>query len=152
MAGGVPASSSRETAGQVRNIEVKPDPRIKSLVLLAPATTHFKTKGALSGVNVPILLIVGDEDKHTPYDPHARMVLDGVPDKSKVCCRVVENAGHFSFLSPFHAHMVKATYPPSQDPSGFDRTRFLDELNAEIGGFLSQTLADAPSSEEIRSE
>jgi hypothetical protein len=66
--------------------------------------------------------------------------LDGVPDKTKIQCEIIENAGHFSFLSPFPAHMVKESFPPSLDPPGFDRARFHDVMNAEILDFLSRTL------------
>jgi predicted dienelactone hydrolase len=138
MAGGVP--TSKETTEQIRKIEVKHDSRLKALVLLAPATTWFGAKGALSKVDVPVLMYIGDQDERTPYDPHALVVLDGPPDKTKVRCKIIEKAGHFSFLSPFPTRMTRESYPPSQDPPGFDRPRFLDELNAEVLDFLSQNL------------
>jgi predicted dienelactone hydrolase len=140
-AGGVPTPLPKETGDErVDPIDVKPDPRIKALVLLAPAAIWFRARGALSGVGVPILMLVGEKDKHTPYERHAQLVLDGVPDRAKVQCRIVENAGHFSFLSPFPRHMVKESFPPSQDPPGFDRAQFHDELNAEVLSFLSRVL------------
>ena len=139
MAGGVP--TSKETTGEIRKIEVEHDSRLKALVLLAPATTWFGAEGALKKVDAPILMYIGDQDECTPYNPHARLVLDGLSDKTKVRCKIVEKAGHFSFLSPFPKRMVRESYPPSQDPPGFARPRFLDELNTEVLDFLSQTLA-----------
>jgi predicted dienelactone hydrolase len=138
MAGGVP--TSKETTGQMRKIEVEHDSRLKALVLLAPATTWFGAEGALSKVDAPILMYIGDRDERTPYNPHARVVLDGLPDKTKILCKIVEKAGHFSFLSPFPKRMVREFYPASQDLPGFDRLRFLDELNAEVLDFLSRNL------------
>jgi predicted dienelactone hydrolase len=141
LAGGIPTPLPREAGGKhVSHIDVNPDPRVKTLVLLAPAAAWFKTQGALSKVAIPILMLVGEKDKHTPYERHARLVLDGVPDKTKIQCKIVENAGHFSFLSPFPQHMVKESFPPSQDPPGFDRARFHNTMNAEILNFLSRTL------------
>ena len=67
---------------------------------------------------------------------HARIILDGVPDRTKIQYRVVENAGHFSFLSQFPESMTNATFPPSQDPPGFDRGSFLHALNTEVMNLL----------------
>jgi predicted dienelactone hydrolase len=80
--------------------------------------------------------------EHDPYTPrwHADLVLDRVPDKSKVTCRVVENAGHFSFLSPFPPQMRNASFLPSTDPEGFDREKFHERLAAEVLDFLDKNL------------
>ncbi|MDR2178690.1 MAG: hypothetical protein LBP21_00150 [Synergistaceae bacterium] len=141
LAGGVPTPLPREAGGEyAAPIDVKPDPRVKTLVLLAPAAIWFRGRGALSKVKIPILMLVGEKDKHTPYERHARLILEGVPDRTKIQCKVVENAGHFSFLSPFPKHMIKESFPPSQDPPGFDRVRFHHAMNAEILNFLSCAL------------
>lgn len=138
-AGGIPTSFPHESPdGQIQQVIVMPDPRIQALVLLAPASVWFMDKEALNGVSIPILLLVGEKDEITPYF-HAQIILEGVPDKAKIRHRVVENAGHFSFLSPFPAPMANAAFPPSQDPSGFDRESFHHELNKEILDFLTQT-------------
>jgi hypothetical protein len=36
--------------------------------------------------------------------------------------------------------MTSPTFPPSQDPAGFDRARFHEEMNAEIAAFLRRVL------------
>jgi len=45
-----------------------------------------------------------------------------------------------AFLSPFPPAMVNSSFPPSQDPPGFDREQFHELLNAEIVAFLDRTL------------
>jgi predicted dienelactone hydrolase len=137
VAGGVPTSFPHESSDRLsRQISVTPDCRVKALVLLAPASVWFKDVGALSGVKVPILMLVGEKDEYTPYGYHAQIILDGVPDNAKIQYRIVENAGHFSFLSQFPESMTNAAFPPSQDPFGFDRENFQHELNAEVLDFL----------------
>ena len=138
VAGGVPASFPREsTDGNSRQINVTPDRRVMALVLLAPASYWFREEGALKGVDVPILMLTGEKDEYMPYPyNHARIILDGVPDRTKVRCRIVKNAGHFSFLSPFPESMTDADFPPSQDPPGFNREKFLHEMNGEVLDFL----------------
>ena len=131
LAGGVP----RTKEGLI--IEVPSDPRIKAIVLLAPGTGWFKN--ALEKVTVPILLLTAEHDHVTPAW-NAEIVLNGVPDKSKVIFQMIENAGHFSFLSPFPKDMKNAGFLPSNDPEGFDRERFHTQLPINILDFLNNEL------------
>ncbi|MFC0214991.1 alpha/beta hydrolase family protein [Paenibacillus chartarius] len=134
--GGVPSAFPHEAPdGDPRKIEVTPDSRIRSLVLLAPATVWFRADGALREVNVPILMLDAEKDPYTPAY-HAQIVLGGVADPGKLQYRTIENAGHFSFLSPFPASMHNPSFLPSQDPPGFDRERFHQSLQADILQFL----------------
>jgi predicted dienelactone hydrolase len=136
LAGGIPTSFPGESPdGQARRIPTVADGRVRALVLLAPATPWFLAPGALREVQVPILLLEAEKDEHTPRG-HGQIVLNGVPDPGQVEHRVVENAGHFSFLSSFPEARVSPAFPPSQDPPGFDRERFQAELSAEVLAFL----------------
>jgi predicted dienelactone hydrolase len=138
IAGGIPTSFPRESPDrQPRRIDVNPDSRVKALVLLAPATPWFMAPGALRGVRVPILLWTAEKDSYTP-EFHAEIVKAGVPDPRLIEHRVAANAGHFSFLSPFPDAMTNPAFPPSQDPEGFDRERFHQEMNAGIPRFLNR--------------
>jgi predicted dienelactone hydrolase len=139
-AGGRPTAFPHETSErQSRRIDVIPDGRVKALVLLAPATVWYMEPGALSGVRVPILMLTGEKDPHTP-PIHAEIVKRGVADPAMVEHRVIANAGHFSFLTPFPEAMTNPAFPPSQDPEGFDRARFHQEMNAEVLEFLNRTV------------
>jgi pimeloyl-ACP methyl ester carboxylesterase len=82
-----------------------------------------------------MLLLSAEKDEHTPIG-HAHIVLRGVPDPTLVEHRVIPNAGHYSFLSPFPAARVSPASPPSQDPPDFDRAAFHEKLNAEVHAFL----------------
>jgi hypothetical protein len=77
----------------------------------------------------------GELDELTP-PAHAAIVVQSLRDPQRVDHRVIRGAGHFSFQSPFPPEMVRPTFPPSQDPPGFDRNAFQVELNAEIEAFL----------------
>jgi predicted dienelactone hydrolase len=140
IAGGRPTAFPHESPDRLaRPVQVTPDERVKALVLLAPATAWFKDPDALSSVRIPILMLTAEKDEHTTAW-HAGMVKEGVPDKSVVEHRTVPNAGHFSFLSPFPDAMKSASFPPSQDPEGFDREGFHAEMNDEILAFLLRNL------------
>ncbi len=53
---------------------------------------------------------------------------------------VVNNAGHFSFLSPFPGEAKKSLRAVADDPEGFDRKGFHAQMNQEILDFLVRSL------------
>lgn len=137
VAGGMPASFSRESPdGRELQVSVLHDPRLTTLVLLAPATVWFRMPGALSAVTAPILMLCGELDEYAPPEVHAEIVVGGVPDRSKVEYENIKNAGHFSFMSRFPESMTSPAFQPSQDPPGFDRGQFLTELDSRVLEFL----------------
>lgn len=138
LAGGRPHGVLRGPDGKPRDyIPVPPaDARVRALVLLAPAVSWYAEPGSLHGVRVPVLLLAGEKDQFTP-PAHVEMVRRGVAEAAQVDYRVVPNAGHFSFLSPFPAARVSPQFPPSQDPPGFERARFhAQELYPAVLAFL----------------
>jgi len=138
LAGGHPLALQNETRSpETRSVPVVPDPRVKSLVLLAPATPWYMHEGSLDDVRVPILMLTGDRDEHAP-PAFAEIVLFRIPDASRIRHRAVPNAGHFSFLSPYPMAMRNPAFPPSQDPPGFDRQHFNGEMCKEVAAFLEE--------------
>jgi predicted dienelactone hydrolase len=136
LAGGMPMALPNETPDQKpRALAMTPDERVKALVLLAPAAVWYLADGALRGVRVPILMMTAEKDELTP-EGHGEIIRRGLPDGAQIEHRIVPNAGHFAFLSPFPEAMTSPMFPPSQDPRGFDRARFHEEMNAEIVAFL----------------
>jgi predicted dienelactone hydrolase len=137
VAGGVP----RFPYNSNDVVNVKPDSRVKALVLLAPATPWYIAEGSLANVTVPILMLTAEHDAFTPSQ-HGDIVARGIPDRAKLRHRCVPDAGHFSFMSPFPAFMHRPGFPPAIDPEGFDRAAFQAPLAQEIGAFLKATLID----------
>jgi predicted dienelactone hydrolase len=133
VAGGMPWSK------EGKPVAVATDARVRAIVLLAPATAWYQPEDALARVEVPILMITGEHDDITPQW-HADLVLDRVPERQRVHFRVVENAGHFSFLSPFPPKLKAGGFAPTQDPEGFDREAFHEQLPEEIRQFLDRHL------------
>jgi predicted dienelactone hydrolase len=134
LAGGRPKSFPWESQDKVeRAIDVVKDDRANALVLLAPATVWFRDPDALLNVQAPVLMLTAEKDQLTPPF-HAEIVKSSVMGVEH---RVVANAGHFSFLSPFPATMARPEFAPSQDPDGFDRSAFHKEMNREILDFMN---------------
>ena len=94
---------------------------------------------ALEHVTVPILMFTAEHDLITPKW-NGEIVLNHVPDKSQVVFSEIENAGHYSFLSPFPPAMKNPGFLPSTDPIGFDREQFHDRLSSDILHFLNDKL------------
>ncbi len=82
-----------------------------------------------------MLVYDAEHDLFTPPE-HVARVLDQVPDAGAITHHHIENAGHFSFLSPFPATMVSPDFPPSQDPDGFERAAFQQRLAGDVIVFL----------------
>lgn len=122
-----------------RRVAVMRDDRVRGLVLMAPATAWFTPDGSLANVTVPMLIYQAEHDPFTPPE-HVARVLDQVPDRTMITHNLIENAGHFSFLSPFPEAMSSPDFPPSQDPDGFDRAAFQPRLAGEIVAFLEKVL------------
>ncbi|GAA3936947.1 alpha/beta hydrolase [Chitinophaga oryziterrae] len=139
LAGGKPTPLPQEAA-DARPLILAKDPRVKSIILLAPATVWFREKGALSDIDIPILMYTAVLDTFTPKMPHAYIVMEGINNTKQIIYREVENAGHFSFMSVYPNELKSAALPPSQDPPGFNRQDFLDRLNPEIAEFLLKAI------------
>jgi predicted dienelactone hydrolase len=140
LAGGHPYCGPHESAdGEAHPVPVTADARVKALVLLAPATPWFAWPGGLVDVHVPILMVTGEKDESTTAW-HAETVLRGLPETTSIEHVSVPGAGHYSFLAPFPEAMTNPSFPPSQDPPGFDRAAFHEELKVLVEGFLRRTL------------
>lgn len=142
LAGGHPTSFPHESPdGQAQPVPVVADSRLRALVLLAPATPWFMRQGALADVDLPILMYTGGRDELAPAAFHGAIVLLGVRNPARVRHRVVEEAGHFSFQSPFPPELVRPDFAPSQDPPGIDRAALQPLLADEITAFLREQRA-----------
>jgi predicted dienelactone hydrolase len=120
-------------------VAARPDPRVRALVLLAPATAWYLAPEALRRLDLPILLLEAEHDPITPAW-QGDLVQNGVADRSKVTRRTVPGAGHFSFLTPFPPAMIRPDFAPGNDPPGFDRAAFHRVLPLEVSAFLEACL------------
>lgn len=141
VAGGRPMTGPLETppGGLPVPIPVSSDHRVRALVLLAPACGWFSSEGALTNVDVPILMLTAEKDELAAH-LHTDFVKRGVRDPGRVDHRVIPGAGHHAFQSPFPPAMTRPDFPPSQDPQGFNRTEFQTILYAEVLSFLQRVL------------
>ncbi|WP_343729534.1 alpha/beta fold hydrolase [Duganella sp.] len=142
-AGGIPWSGPyerKDSNAPPEQVPVTPDARIRSLVLLNPATFWF-IAGSLRPVDLPILMRTGEKDEVTPIE-HAHKIIEGVAQPALVEHKDIPGAGHFAFMSKFPPEMTRPGFKPSQDPEGFDRESIQAEFFADVTAFLRRTLCD----------
>jgi predicted dienelactone hydrolase len=116
----------------------KPDRRIKAIAAAAPAFGFTFDRVGLASVRIPVLLWRAADDRHQPspwYEEHVRDALPQVPEY-----RVEARAGHYAFLPPCSARMLKSAPRICIDAPGFDRADFHKRLNAELIRFFQANL------------
>ena len=114
------------------------DPRIKAVVIAAPAFGFAFGRVGLSSVRVPIQLWRAAYDHHQPnpyYDEAVRVALPRPPEY-----HVVANAGHFDFLPPCDARLSRIAPDICTSLPGFDRAAFHEQFNADVVRFFQAKL------------
>jgi len=102
--------------------------RFARLALLAPATGFFQAPNALNAVDTPILAWAGTNDTITPPG-QAEYLKQALGARLPVEVRVVEGAGHFSFMN---------SPPPDTVEPLTNREDFLANLANELRSFVTR--------------
>ena len=102
------------------------DPRPERLVLLTPAMAFFAAQGALDRIRTPILAWAGSKDLITPPSD-VEALRQALASQAAVDVRVVEDAGHFSFMNEPPPHTVEPLR---------EREAFLARLAEEVCQFV----------------
>jgi predicted dienelactone hydrolase len=132
-------TATREATRQVDLIPDLLDPRVRSVVLMAPNAAPF-TDDALAKVAVPALVYAAENDDLTRVRYHAERLARALP---QVECVLVKGAGHFSFVASFPPALKIIAGEAARDPDGFDRGAFHEVMNREIVEFFRRTLRPA---------
>ena len=112
------------------------DPRVRAIVLMAPVAALFSDE-ELAAVAVPARIYGAQNDDLTPIAFHAKRVADLVKGSEYV---LVRNANHYSFISTFPAVLKLIAGESADDAPGFDRSKMLQMIGAEIVQFFAKNL------------
>lgn len=113
-------------------------PRIKAIVVAAPALGFTFTRDGLSGVTQPLQLWSGSGDQILPGPFYAERVKAALPRPPEY--HAIDGAGHFDFL-PVCSERLAAAAPQICVPTpGFDRGAFQAAFNAEMVRFFRANL------------
>lgn len=111
-----------------------PDPRVKAIVVAAPAFGFAFSPAGLKNVHIPVQLWRAADDRHQPnpeYEEPVRLALPQPPEY-----HVVAGADHYDFLPPCDARLAASKPEICNDASGFNRAAFHSKWNAEIVRFF----------------
>ncbi len=108
-------------------LQIAACPRLDRLVLLAPAAGFVLAPGALDRVRAPVLAWAGSQDNVAP-PAQLELVQQSMEERCPFDLRVVEGAGHFSFMD--------APPPQTIEPLA-DRLNFLRDLADEVARFVT---------------
>jgi predicted dienelactone hydrolase len=111
------------------------DPRIKAVVVAAPALAVAFQPDGLAAVKVPVQLWVGAEDDIVRDASLVRTLLPSPPDY-----HLIPLGGHFAYLTPCTELLAESAPQVCADPKGFDRAAFLREFHQSVIAFYRQHL------------
>jgi len=132
---GYGGAAAREATREVGLLPELRDPRVRSIVLMAPNAAPF-TDDALAKVTVPVLVYAAEKDDLTRVRYHAERLARALPQAE---CVLVKGAGHFSFIASFPTALKMVAGEGARDPGGFDRDALHEVMNREIVGFFNRT-------------
>jgi predicted dienelactone hydrolase len=132
-------ASARRATREIGHIPDLRDPRVRSLVLMAPNAAGF-TDAALAKVAVPVLVYAAENDDLTRVQYHGERLARTLPQAE---CVLVKGAGHFSFVASFPMALKIVAGEGARDPDAFDRDALHEVMNREIVGFFNRTLRPA---------
>jgi predicted dienelactone hydrolase len=127
-------SEGQSPAFNQANVEPTPisaaDPRVKALVVAAPALLHGFAPTGLVNLKLPVQLWVAGRDAIVPDAGAVAQLMSIKPEQHDIA-----NAGHFSFYAPC-SDMLRGMAPEiCSDPKGFDRARFQKMFTSEVVRF-----------------
>ena len=119
------------------------DPRIGAAAIAAPGLGIAFDAKALAGIEVPVQLWSGLEDKRVPHNSNAQPIANALGQRSE--SHWITGAGHFSFLLTPCRPALKQSEPDTWtllcvDKAGFDRQAFHQHMNQELARFFHQHL------------
>jgi predicted dienelactone hydrolase len=114
------------------------DPRIKAVVVAAPAFGFAFGHAGLRNVRASVQLWSAAGDRHQPHPDYDEPVRDDLPRAPDY--RSVANAGHYDFLPPCDTRVSRLRPEICASPPGFDRAKFHERFNADVVQFFKSAL------------
>lgn len=94
------------------------DSRVRAVYAISPALGGAFTVAGLSGVSVPVSIVVGELDSIAPGPGNAALFAGRIKGAA---LQVIPRAGHYTFLSECTASGMEDLPPLCRDASGADR-------------------------------
>lgn len=109
------------------------DPRIKAIVVAAPALGYTFGRNGLSRITIPVQLWRANDDDVLPAPFYADAVRADLPRTPEF--HDVSGAGHFDFLAP-----CVASVSICRSSADFDRVTFHRQFDSDVVAFFARVL------------
>lgn len=126
----------RQIKAKNASVSPRPDPRIRAAVVVDPLNL-FDTDG-LKSVSAPVQLWASEKGGDGVKLAHIEEIRSALPQPSQY--HVAKGAGHFAYLVPCPPAFKKTAPRICDDPEGFDRTAWHEQMNAAVITFFKQHL------------
>ncbi|MEM9945810.1 MAG: alpha/beta hydrolase [Cyanobacteria bacterium P01_D01_bin.36] len=113
------------------------DPRIKAIVALNPLTSHVFGRSGLEQIQVPVMMVAGENDTFTPAVPEQIEPFSWLTTEEKTLV-FIEQGTHFSLLSGSSSSVL----PVPQGTIGPDPNQAQPQIRALSLSFFDQHLRD----------
>lgn len=123
----------------ISNVSWPHDPRVRAVVVAAPAVSYLFGPDSLQHVAMPIQLWRASDDEQVPDEWNTAILRAELPRPPQE--HVVAAAGHYAFLAPCSNSLARIAPEICSDGAGFDRAAFHREFNADVVEFFRSTLA-----------
>lgn len=130
LCGLIPPSMAAGEVGPVA------DRRVRAVVALSPFGAVF-TADSLRRISIPVAVYTAELDRFLVPRFHGEWIVANLPG---VAHRRVANAWHFAFQDPPRIPIPTEDGDLRDDPPGFDRAAFLQQLARELPAFFDQAL------------
>ena len=114
------------------------DPRVRAVVVAAPAVSYLFGPGSLQHVAMPIQLWRVSRDEQVPDEWNTAILRAEFPSPPQE--HVVAGGSHYAFLAPCSDALAKVAAEICTDPAGFDRAAFHRDFNNGVVEFFRTTL------------
>ncbi|WP_417428805.1 alpha/beta hydrolase family protein [Kiloniella sp.] len=118
------------------------DPRISAAVVVAPGFGFSFDKSSLEKVTLPLQLWSGTKDLNVPTKTNSDVIFKSLPKAAEY--HLVEDAGHFAFLSPcnplMEKHNPRVWNMVCVDAPTFNRKEFQEKFNEKVIKFFNKNL------------
>lgn len=112
------------------------DKRVKGIVMLDPALGPASTKGSLSKVDLPTLVIGSKNNDFLPFDYHAKYFAQHIPSAKLIALDGGE--GHFVYINVCDNNYKARGVSLCQDREGVNRTAVQQRMVGDILSFLTE--------------
>lgn len=119
------------------------DPRIQAVIALNPLASHVLGQSSLQQVNIPVMIVAGENDAFTPAVPEQIEPFSWLtaPHKKLV---LIEQGTHFSLLG---SASTESILPIPADSLGPDPYRARPQIKALSLAFFNQHIKKQPEAE-----